>query len=155
MMVQSNLLFGSFLVKENLIGGIAFGGVMALVMTIMDRYFRKNKSLEKNSTVKQQSTIEMPFSYEKTYQLCKESVMYLHKAKVKEENLEEGFILVRTGINIRTWGEVIKMTVSSIENERTLVTIVSKPFVITTMVDYGKNLENVKIISEYLEPVKV
>ncbi|WP_273130966.1 hypothetical protein [Bacillus weihaiensis] len=70
MMVQSNILFGSFLVKENLIGGIVFGGVMALVLTIMDRYFRKNKSLEINSSVKQQSTIEMPFSYEKTYQLC-------------------------------------------------------------------------------------
>ncbi|WP_273130964.1 hypothetical protein [Bacillus weihaiensis] len=80
--------------------------------------------------------------------------MYLHKAKVKEENLEKGFILVRTGINIRTWGEVIKVTVTSIENERTLVTIESKPIVITTMVDYGKNLENVKIISEYLELVK-
>ena len=47
-------------------------------------------------------------------------------------------------------GEVIKIKISAINSEKTLVNISSKPSIPLTLVDYGKNHENILAIKIFL-----
>ena len=46
----------------------------------------------------------------------------------------------------KTFGDVISLEVSNLDDDRTKVKILSRPLVRTTLIDYGQNLENVETI---------
>lgn len=63
--------------------------------------------------------------------------------------IETGLIL-RTGISLRSWGEKIKITINALANEFEY-TIVSSPKLKTTLVDFGKNLQNIIQVEELIK----
>ncbi|KKB41474.1 hypothetical protein [Bacillus thermotolerans] len=73
-------------------------------------------------------------------------------AEVTYEDYEDGVIRAKTGVNLRTFGDQITPLVQKADEETTSVHIQSKPAIPTTIVDYGKNIKNVKTITTYLKP---
>ncbi|WP_396198891.1 hypothetical protein [Flavobacterium sp.] len=63
----------------------------------------------------------------------------------------ENVILIHTGLNWKTWGEVIKIECVSQNDIETVCKITSKPKLITTILDYGKNLDNVIMIENIIK----
>ncbi|MBC8413218.1 MAG: hypothetical protein ISR96_08210 [Nitrospira sp.] len=61
-----------------------------------------------------------------------------------------GEIIIKTGINWKTWGDTICFKLSSAGPNRTTVIVTSRPTIKTTIVDFGKNLENIIKITGFL-----
>lgn len=59
--------------------------------------------------------------------------------------------MARTSVNWKTWGDTISFEITGIDDESTAVKISSRPTSRTTIVGYGKNLENVKTIVSFIE----
>ena len=135
-----------------LLGVILFGGIMSLILGSLHiwsvrRLGSKSKAAE---DVNQVRSIEMKLPYGKVFDLCLESVKLIKKCKIVEENRSWSRIVARTGISWKSWGEVITFDIRKM-NDAVRVDVWSKPAIGTTLVDYGKNLENVEKIISFLK----
>ena len=61
-----------------------------------------------------------------------------------------GIIEAESEISSKSWGENITVELESLENQKTLVKITSRSKMPTTLVDWGKNDENIYAIKENL-----
>ena len=96
-------------------------------------------------------SIELQLPYDKAFNLCIESLSLIKKCKIQKENRSQGKIIAKAGMTWKTWGDVISFDMRKIDNNRTQVTVSSRPIVRTTLVDCGKNLENVEKIIRFLK----
>jgi hypothetical protein len=72
-------------------------------------------------------------------------------AKIIEDNEQNGHIKAKTPMSVWGWGEVVEIDVSAVDNNKSQITVTSRPSLKTTLVDYGKNTENVEKICWYLK----
>lgn len=70
--------------------------------------------------------------------------------KMKITETEKG-ILLRSGMSWKSWGEKITIVPIAENGTETEYEVTSKPRVVTTIMDYGKNLENVTRIQRLLQ----
>ena len=94
--------------------------------------------------------VELRLPYDKAFDLCIESLNLIKKCKIQKEDLSQGEIDARAGMTWRTFGDVISFEVRKIGDDRIQVEVSSRPAVRATLVDYGKNLENVEQIAGFL-----
>jgi hypothetical protein len=137
-----------------LFGGIFYGGFMSLILGSLHIWSVKRISYRKSkdiTNVRHSRNIELQLSYDKAFNLCIESLKIFKKYKIKEENYSYGKIVAITGMTWKSWGEVISFDVHKTDNNRIQIIISSKPVLPTTLVDYGKNLENVERIVVFLK----
>ncbi|UGB30523.1 hypothetical protein [Metabacillus sp. B2-18] len=130
--------------------GFFFGLAMAVMIGIINKISMKSIGESGTSSVKQEKVIELTLPCKPVFELCKKAVLSIKGAKITYENEQEGIIRAKTAVNALTWGDTIVVNVEKINAENSKVHIQSKPAVPTTVVDYGKNLKNVKAISSYL-----
>ena len=109
------------------------------------------KSLDNHQTRK----VEVNYPYRKTFQLCLEAIKELGNCKIRKTDSSRGIIEARTGISLRTYGDNISFEIQQLDNERTQVEISSRPMWWPTIVDYGRNLENVEKIKSFLQEQNV
>lgn len=95
--------------------------------------------------------IELLLSFERVFDLCVESLKLIHKCKIEKEDRSQGTIDARAGMTWRTFGDRISFRVFKIDDSRTEVEVSSRPVVKSTLVDYGKNLENIERITSFLQ----
>ena len=55
-----------------------------------------------------------------------------------------------TRMSMKSWGEIVYVDIIPAEENKIKITITSKPKIKTTIVDLGKNLENVNLLSKLL-----
>ncbi len=70
--------------------------------------------------------------------------------KMKLQMLENG-IQLSSGVSWESWGEIINIIQIPIEENKYKYQIISKPKLSTTIIDYGKDFENVNRIKKILE----
>jgi hypothetical protein len=137
-----------------LISGLIFGFLMFIILGFLhSRAVEKiagNSSEESMGTCQVRNT-ELQLPYDRTFDLCIKSLNLISRCRVQEEDRSHGKIIARSSINWKTWGDTISFDITGISDERTAVTVSSRPTSWSTLVDYGKNLENVKIIISFLE----
>ena len=96
---------------------------------------------------KQQKIILLALPFEKVFELCKESLSLIKKAKIKTEDTTNERIMART----RSWsGNIIAYEIEKIGEHLTRVEITSQPAWRTVQFDNGVNLDNVQKVSEFL-----
>ena len=137
-----------------LFSGLFFGGFMSLILGTLHSWSVKRILPEKpkpSMGVHHVRNLELQVSYDKVFDLCIESLNLIKRCKIRKENRPQGKIDARAGITWKTWGDVILFDVRKIDIDRTQIIVSSRPAVRTTLVDYGKNLENVERISSFLE----
>tara|TARA_R110002049_G_C8839165_1_gene536233 strand:+ start:67 stop:597 length:531 start_codon:yes stop_codon:yes gene_type:complete len=72
--------------------------------------------------------------------------------KMKMNETENGIVL-KTDMTWKSWGEEIKIILKSIKGKEFEYEISSNPKLKTTLVDYGKNLQNVNKIEEVIKNI--
>ena len=66
-----------------------------------------------------------------------------HKFKY---DIENGIFKTKTGATIRSWGEIITIKLTEIDNAKTQLSVFSRPMLKTTLIDYGKSSMNIQKI---------
>lgn len=123
--------------------GILFfilAGILQLISNLLTKKFGSGLW-----DVKHEAEIILNRPYIDTYDLCKEAIEEELDAMVTTEDKEEGSMEARTGLNVKTWGDHLFVSMKKWNEERTHVRIKSEPSVSTTIVDFGKkkNVEGV------------
>jgi hypothetical protein len=148
--LQFGIYFG---ILSGFAAGICFGFIMASLLWITDRLFGNREDCRKNNKgVKQSAELSMELSFEKVFELCLKSLEKIKKCEIKEAEQSKGIITAHSGTTWKTWGEIINFEiVNNEDSKKTCIKISSSPLVSTTLVDFGKNYENVKKISDFLK----
>ncbi len=94
--------------------------------------------------------VELRLPYDQAFDLCISSLSAVRKGGIRREDRPLGRIDVKAGMTWKTWGDVISFDLRRIDENRTRVEVSSGPALRTTLVDYGKNLENVERIMGFL-----
>lgn len=82
-------------------------------------------------------------SFYKAFQLCVEAVSQIKRSKIIKEDRLNGIIYAKGGVTWKTFGDHIEFNLVKIDDNRTEVEFSSSPAIRSTLVDYGKNLQNV------------
>ena len=136
-----------------IIAAALFGFFMSIILGTFHHIITKkikSKSSNNKSPVHQIREINLNVPFEKAFNLCVESVAKIKKGKLLKQDKANGIIEAKAGITWKTFGDEIKFKLKKEGEQSTLVEVSSRPWVKTTLVDYGKNLENVNIIEGYL-----
>jgi len=138
---------------SGLISGVFFGILMVFILGFL--HGRAVKKVAYGNTEPSAGThhvreTELPLPYDRAFDLCIASLGSLNRW-VYEEDRIHGKILARTGINWKTWGDTICFEIYGIDGGSTRVKVSSRPTARMTLVDFGKNLDNVQRIISFLE----
>jgi len=137
-----------------LFAGLFLGGFMSLILGFLHSRSVKRMPFGKSKEamdVHHVRNIELRVSYDKAFDLCIESLNLIKRCKIRKEDRSQGKVDARAGMTWKTLGDVISFDVRKIDNDRTQIEVSSRPAVRTTLVDYGKNLENVEKIIRFLK----
>lgn len=132
-----------------LIAGAVFGVSMAVLLVSINYLFTKSSGEGWDSSVNRKKEIEVHMNYHQAFELCKNSISSLKNARIMNVDYTKGIIQIRTAANFKTLGEQIVFRVTKISDEVCKIHVQSKPAYPTTVVDYGKNIENIKLLSSY------
>jgi hypothetical protein len=131
-------------VLASALAGFSYGLCMAIFFLIYEKLALKK--MGKNLSVmgvKKEKEFTLALGYTDALNKIKENLTLLN-AKVKTFDEKHGLIIAKTGISWKSFGEILFVTVKKDNGNIVRVKIESKPALATTMVDYGKNLENVE-----------
>ncbi len=137
-----------------LFAGLIFGTLMFIIFGFLhSRSVKKiiSGKSEKAMGVHHVRNIEAQLPYDKLFDLCVISLGLVKKCRIREENRSQGRIVAKAGINWKTWGDTISFDINRMNDGYTDVKVSSRPTARTTLVDYGKNLENVETIVSFLK----
>jgi superfamily I DNA and/or RNA helicase len=133
--------------------GVAFGLIMSFTLVtlhcIFSLKFRKLKGTDISAVV-QKKFMELDLSFDNVYDECIKSITAVKKCEIESEDRKSGEIKALTSLSWKSFGENIQFKIWSSENGRTRIQILSRPKLKTTLVDYGKNIENVLKLSSFL-----
>ncbi|MEN8263788.1 MAG: hypothetical protein ABFR82_10020 [Nitrospirota bacterium] len=144
--VLNNVIFGT-------ISGLLFGLTASSLLMFLHISLSRKAVPEKKDydlAVHQKDHVKVPLPLNETFILCLESLHTINKCKIEAQTLFQGKITARAGLNWKTWGDIISLKLKKINNDTTYVYISSRPYARTTLLDFGKNLQNVWKIKEYL-----
>ena len=133
--------------------GLIFGFLMFMILGVL--HSRAVKTLAGENTAEAMETcqvrnIKLQLPYDSTFDLCMESLNMISRCNVRQEDRSQGNIIARSSINWKTWGDTISFDIERTNDEYTNIKVSSRPTSWTTLVDYGKNLENVQKIAAFL-----
>ena len=137
-----------------LISGLVFGFLMFIILGFLhSRAVRKisGETSGESMDTFQARNIKLHVPFERAFDLCIESLGMISKCRVQEQDRSQGKIIARSSVNWKTWGDTISFEIAPRESEATDVRVSSRPTSWSTIVDYGKNLENVKKIVSFLQ----
>ncbi|WP_299438310.1 hypothetical protein [uncultured Aquimarina sp.] len=130
-----------------------FGITMSLILVSFHQYRLKKNGIQEisNDNIRVNQSINLKTGLNKTDLIKKlKTDPIIGKMKMKE--IENG-ILLKSGISWKSWGEEIKIMLKSEKESDFEYIISSSPKLKTTLVDYGKNLENVYRIENVIKNV--
>ena len=147
--------------QRGLIFGIATGAFFGLGMVLYLGILHK-RSVERQGfeitedtlSVRQNRILFLLQPYDEVFEGCIRALETIEKSEVKTADPSTGKIEATTGWGWKSWGEKITIEIASSEADLTGVVILSRPKMQTTLTDYGKNLENVETISNFLQQKK-
>jgi len=140
------------IIVTGLIGG-AGGWIFSTVIGSIKKGAINNlphANKQQANEVEQNRTIDYECTYEDIFPEAINALSTIKKSKVKIADKSSMLILANTGINWKTFGDKIKITFQEKDKNHISLTINSKPRMPGTIVDYGKNFDNVEIIMAYL-----
>lgn len=129
--------------------GLFYGLFMALILGAMNQFLTKQLKTDYNENllgVHQVQLVTLKHSFEDAITACQSSLLELKYCTITHTDMELGVIHAQTKTTWKSFGEKIMLTVSTAEPDLCKITISSRPALKTTLVDYGKNVENVRSI---------
>ncbi|MBK9980886.1 MAG: hypothetical protein IPP15_00435 [Saprospiraceae bacterium] len=151
LMLLSYLLVGEgFDFKHVILRAAYFGVFMSFVLGTfhIGRIVMKGagKLTSDNLSVRHKEQIQSGLDFQKLLNAIKTDPV-LNKMEIQQG---ENMVTLKSGLNWFSWGERILINVKAAHNSLTTYEISSEPVLKTTLVDYGKNLENINRIEKIL-----
>ena len=140
--------FESFVIW--LIWGIFNGFLCLYISDVNARRISKGED-QRAFSVKQDRSLVLLMSYEKAFNLCRESVVLIKRGKIKNENVINGTINAKSKISWDTWGEKIDFNLKKINENLTEVEIFVYPSVKTVIVSDGGGWKIAETICNFLK----
>lgn len=143
---HSNIFLGAL---NCAISGLLFGGFMAVISYISQKRL-KSKGISKESKgVNQRYRLIVNRPLPEVRPTLGSSVSAISNCKIVKEDADG--IKAKTGMGWKSFGEQISIFCEALTPTETLIEITSSPSMKTTLVDYGRNLENVEAIGNYFK----
>ncbi len=141
----------SFSVLKFLLQAIFFGGTMSLTLVSIHKSNLNKKGItdpskENLKTIQTTEFITKVSKDEFISRLSKDKIMSRMKLIINDEDLK-----LNSGITWISWGEIIAIKISSASEGMFKYEIQSKPKLPITIIDYGKNLENILMIKKLIK----
>lgn len=140
-------------IVSGLVAGILFGALMSVVLNTIHTLSvnRISYSDSKNKMgVHHLRNIELRLSYDMAFDLCIESLCRIKKCTIRKEDRSGGRLTAKAGMTWKTFGDIISFELHRTGDDRIRIQVSSRPLQQTTLVDFGKNLDNVERIVEFL-----
>ena len=126
-----------------LITSFFFGIAMSLILVSVQKYRLKKNGVQeisdKNFGVSQTAYIKSDLNKSELINKLKTDPVIRKMTMIEIEN----GILLQTGMTWKSWGEEIKIILKTDQESDFEYEISSSPKLKTTLIDYGKNLENI------------
>lgn len=160
--IPYGILMGFFLgdepdsvLKYGVISGIIFGLLMTVILFIIQRKSLK-KLGQRNGNVKVICTavIEIKGTRHEIFEICKSSLSKIAKCKLEESDFQAGVLKAKAGMTWHTWGDLILFKLEEAQENCYKVLVTSRPIVRSTVIDYGKNMDNINRIIELFKDMK-
>ena len=134
------------------IAGFMFGLFLSSLCIGTHYLATRNSKYSKlnDNKVHQIRELELPCRYTDSFELCLNSLNLFNNIQILSKKVDSGYIQAKTQAGWKSFGEYIEFNIDKINESSTKIKIQSKPIVSTTLVDYGKNLENVESLLEYI-----
>ena len=139
--------------SETVLRTAIFSGTITLVFTIITGLYQavyiKTHNIPLNDfdiKPSQSVTFTIDKTIEETVEIIEKNIpdkINSHKFKFDKE---QGFYKAKTGATIRSWGEIVVIRVTQIDNYKTQLSVLSKSLLKTTLIDYGKSSMNIQKI---------
>lgn len=97
--------------------------------------------------VQQAKDLQLAIPTSEIYAILSEKLSNLKSVGRLEYDQDNGFIFIRTKPTIRSLGEDVRIQITEVDSNFSNIYISSKPLVSTTLFDYGKNAENLRLFS--------
>ena len=134
--------------------GLIFGAGMTLVMGTL-HIVKARKTAGDNIkgdiyTVKQRLELRSALPYDRLYSVLTHYFSEVADFTITEKNHESGIISARSRLTFKTFGSKVTATLRREGDSATLLELVSKPLLGTTLADYGENLRIVREAEDFL-----
>lgn len=142
----------SMLVVGFLLGPL-YGCILGFFLTpIQAICFRllKVTHLEEPFGIHQVDVLTLNLDFAETFELCHEIAMRISLSNEIQHDESSGTIRITTPWTIKSHGEKILFSISAVDEKITKVAFSSKPVIPTTVFDYGKNVQNARLIRTFL-----
>ncbi|MGB8647645.1 MAG: hypothetical protein WCF84_20595 [Anaerolineae bacterium] len=140
-----------FIAAAAVAGGLLFGLGLAVPLSLLHWHrFRQiaGPDAPLDLSPVQSRTVDLALDIAAAYRLCAAALLAL-PARIAGQNELMG-LDAKTRASGFSRGEALKITLTPLVDGRTRITIVSRPRTRTTLVDYGRNYENVEKVLTYL-----
>ena len=137
---------------NGIIAGLVFGTIASYILISLHKSFSRKVvtgSFNHDFGIFQTCSIEIPLAYKDAYSLCLQSLQTISRCSIQSQSPDEGIIKARAGINWKTWGDNVLIELVKAEGS-TIIEISSRSSARSTLVDFGKNLDNVERIKRFL-----
>jgi len=116
-------------------------GVMFLIAGIYA--YSKGKSFSWAVGKKASKRIEIQLNYDRTFELIFKTLSALAWS-ITEVNKRDGIVKADVSMSLKSWGDRIHITCSSLSPNLSVIEVSSRSRWASTLVDWGKNKENVE-----------
>jgi hypothetical protein len=134
-----------------IIAGATFGLLMTVISNIVQSITVKKKGIKGPIHVRSSTRFFVEGSQKDVFDLCNDSIPAINKCKIGFYDPKQGLVRASVSKSWMSWGELITFQIKEIELNKYNLLIVSRPVLRTTIIDYGKNLDNINRISEHIK----
>ena len=139
-------------ILNGILSGLIFGTLVSYILISLHKSLSRkvdSGASMPDFDIHQVRHIVMGIPYEKAFSLCIRSLKTIDRCRIISQSLDNGEIRARAGLNWKTWGDDIIINLTE-GKDTTGVEISSRPSARSTLVDFGKNLDNVERIRRFL-----
>ncbi len=150
-MIGFDLLRGEgFSLSKFLFLTVSFGGTMSLILVSLLRHRLRKMGIQEitddSLNVFQKKNVQSELKKSELVEKLKADPIF---GKMNMMEVENG-VLLTTGVSWKSWGEEIKILLKDYKETVFEYQILSSPKLKITLIDYGKNLENINRIESIM-----
>jgi len=139
-------------ILNGILSGLIFGILISYILITLHKSLSRKVVPDASIhdfDIHQVRSIGLDMPFEQAFGLCIKSLETIYRCRVLSQSLDNGEIRARAGLNWKTWGDIINFKLTRGEDS-IVVEISSRPVASSTLVDFGKNLDNVERIKRFL-----
>ncbi len=139
-------------IRNGILSGLIFGTLVSYILISLHKSLSRKVVSDASMpdfNNHQVRRIVMAIPFEQAFSRCIESLKTVNRCRIILQDPDNGEIRARAGLNWKTWGDDINFKLTQ-ETDSTVVELSSRSSARSTLVDFGKNLDNVERIRRFL-----